>query len=332
MSDERLIDCSFADALPVVHIQQNVEEIHLVYGTDDNYILPTMISAASAARCFVPRGRKLIIHLFDAGVTDVHYEHFVKTVCRENPVVDVCRHNLNAELFDGMAAWRGSYVTYSRMFMADILKEVEWAIYCDGDTLWTGDVGALWNLRDKRYVIQASVEPIKTSDVVGKEVLWYASHKLAFDRKNYCCMGLMLMNLELARREQVARKCRGFIRRFPAHRTADQTVLNYVCLGRINPLPLQWGVLSFCHRGVDLAQDALIHYANDLPWRRDSIGKLNSDVVRVWIRFAKSIGEYAEVEEGGGDGGCLSFSNIINGYCIYRKPFQHMIRYEIPAG
>ena len=101
-----------------------MDTIHLVYGTDDNYIFPTMVSAASAAHLLV-KDRKMVIHLFDAGVTDVHYADYEKRVCELNANVTCERHRLGKEMFKDFGAWRGSVVTYSRMFMAEILKDLE---------------------------------------------------------------------------------------------------------------------------------------------------------------------------------------------------------------
>jgi len=90
------------------------DTVHLIYGSDNNYIFPTMVSAASAA--FGIRGSyDLVVHLFDLGVSDVNYADFEERVRQVNPRVVCVRHVLDKALFDGFGAWRGSIATYSRI-------------------------------------------------------------------------------------------------------------------------------------------------------------------------------------------------------------------------
>lgn len=262
--------------------------IHLIYGTDDNYIFPTMVSAASAAHQ-LGSGRKLIIHLFDAGVTDEHYADYEKRVCSLNENVCCMRHCLSAEMFSGFGAWRGSLVTYSRMFMAEILPDVDWAIYFDGDTLWVGDIGKLWDLRDETKLIQASIDPPTPTGFANPEWEWYAERGIRIDPNGYLCMGLMLANLSKMREERIAEKCRDFMQKYPAPRMVDQTVINYVCKGEVFALPPEWGVFSVWHGCADLTKDGALHYVDDLPWRRKKANRLLSDVVLLWYEFGRKV-------------------------------------------
>ena len=133
-----------------------MKSIHLIYGSDDNYWFPTAVSAASAAHgC----SQRLVIHLFDAGVSDAHYCEYEALIKKAHSDTVCERHKLDAKMFEGFGAWRGFFVTYSRMFIQDILPDLDWAIYCDGDTLWLGDIAQLWALRDNTKLIQASQDP-----------------------------------------------------------------------------------------------------------------------------------------------------------------------------
>lgn len=265
-----------------------MDVIHLVYGTDDNYIFPTMVSAASAAH-LQGKDRKMVIHLFDAGVTDEHYADYEKRVCDLNPNVSCERHRLSPEMFKDFGAWKGSVVTYSRMFMAEILGDLDWAIYFDGDTLWTGDIGKLWDLRDESKLVQASIDPPTPTGFVNPEWQWYKERGITINPEGYLCMGLMLANLKKMREENVPQKCREFMAKYHAPRVVDQTVLNYVCERKKAALPPEWGVFSAWHGTADLTKDGAIHYVTDVPWRRDKINRLLSDVVLLWYEFGKRV-------------------------------------------
>ena len=262
------------------------DAIHLVYGSDDNYWFYTAISAASAAHgCSAP----LTLHLFDIGISDEHYAEYERLVRRAGGAVTFVRHRLKTEDFAKFGAWKGSLVTYSRMFMAELLPGLDWAIYVDGDTLWLGDIAKLWALRDETKLIQASVDPPFVDGTICPDRKWYAAQGLEIDPNAYLCMGLMMANLRKMREEKIADGCRAFLAKYPTPGIVDQTVLNYVCKGRLTPLPKQWGVFSAWHVGVDLSDGGCVHYVTDVPWRRDKLNRLLSDIVLVWYDFAREV-------------------------------------------
>ena len=260
--------------------------IHLIYGSDDNYWFPTAISAASAA---FGSSEPLTIHLFDLGVTDEHYDEYLALIRKANPKVCCERHLIDKSMFEGFGEWRGSIATYSRMFIQDILPDVDWAIYVDGDTLWLGDIAKLWKLRDETKLIQASEDPPMPLGEKHPDDDWYVQNGIEMSRDGYLCMGLMMVNLRAMRAEGVSEKCHAFMQRYSRPKIVDQTVLNCVCRGRTAGLPVEWGIFSVWHGKVDLRKDVCIHYVNDLPWRRDKLNRLVSDVVLLWYEFTERI-------------------------------------------
>ncbi len=260
--------------------------IHLIYGSDDNYWFPTAISAASAAygcSCAIE------IHLFDAGVKNEHYAEYEKIIHQANPKAVLERHVLDSKMFEGFVRWKGSVVTYSRMFIQDILPDLDWAIYVDGDTLWLGDIARLWELRDDEMLIQASVDPPMPLEERHPDEEWYEKNGLKMSRHDYLCMGLMLVNLKALRKLGISNKIKDFMEKHPRPPIVDQTVLNYVCHGYMSELPKEWGVFSIWHGNVDLSKDTCIHYVDDLPWRRDKLNRLISDVVLIWYEFSERV-------------------------------------------
>lgn len=260
------------------------DDIHLIYGADDNYWFPTAVSAASAAFGAI---RGIVIHLFDLGVSDDHYAEYERLIKKANEKARCVRHVLDREMFDGFGSWKGSIATYSRMMVAELLPDVDWAIYVDGDTLWLGDIAELWELRDDGKLILASCDPPTPMGAQSPEFKWYADRGLEIDPAGYLCMGLMLANLKLMREERVAEKCRDFMKEYPCPRVVDQTVLNYVCRGKVAPLPKEWGVFSAWHGTADLSRSACLHYVDDVPWRRHKLNRLVSDVVLLWYEFTE---------------------------------------------
>ena len=258
--------------------------IHLIYGSDANYMFPTAVSAASAA-FQISQEWGLIVHLFDFGASDAQCAEMADMLRVVNSASRFERHKIDVSEYRMFGAWRGSLATYSRMFVPEILSDVDWAIYVDGDTLWLGDIGELWQLRNASVSILASVDPPTPSGKPSAEFDWFRERKLEIDEKTYFCAGLILMNLVKMRRECMTARCRAFLTKYPIPRIVDQTVLNYVLQGDSQLLPPQWGVFSTWHEGVDLSRPACVHYVNDVPWSRKKINRLLSDVVMLWFHF-----------------------------------------------
>lgn len=263
-----------------------LDTIHLIYGSDDNYWFPTAVSAASAG---FGASRPICIHLFDLGVSDEHYAEYERIVKKANTRTECTRHVIDPEMFSGFGSWRGSLATYSRMFIQDILPDIDWAIYVDGDTLWLGDIARLWDSRDASKLIQASVDPPMPLGEKHPDEDWYVENGLEVPRGGYLCMGLMMVNLKGMRDAGISAKCKDFMRSHSLPRVVDQTVLNYVCKGRTAALPAEWGVFSVWHGTADLTKNACVHFVNDLPWRRDKLNRLISDVVLLWYVFSEKV-------------------------------------------
>ena len=266
----------------------NSARIHIVYGCDDGYWFPTAVSAASAVH-FASHPEKIVLHLFDAGVSDENYEKYRSLVKKVSVLVSFERHPLNPKMFAGYGSWKGSIVTYSRMYIADLLPSIDWAIYVDGDTLWLGDPAELWSLRDESVLIQASVDPPTYLEFQNPEFDWYRQRGMEMSDADYLCMGLMVANLKKMRVEGVPSRCQEFMSKFSSPRVVDQTVLNWVCKGKTKALPQNWGVFSDWHGGIDLSKPSLVHYCQDLPWERKKANKLFSDVVMLWFEFCNRV-------------------------------------------
>ncbi len=258
------------------------DSIHLVYALDGNYVFPTMVSAASAA--YLTKA-KLIIHLFDCGMSDAQFEDARKRISNLNPTTEVVRYILDKERFKDFRAWKGSIATYSRMLTCQILKDVDWAIFFDGDTIWMRDIAELWNLREEKYLVQGSVDNRPEG-----EKGWLEANYITLNQ--YFCAGLMLMNLKRMREESIAQKCVDFVLAHPDVPTVDQTALNVVCNHSVKFLPPEWGVFSCGGELNNISvpyQIGALHYVSDLPWCRARKISMITDVVNCWWYFVRHV-------------------------------------------
>lgn len=187
------------------------------------------------------------------------------------------------ERFDGVARYHSSHATYVKFLLPELFPNLDWALYVDADTLGMGDVGEVFEEVDETKLIVGSRDIKGFNLGVDVEGPWLEERGLKFGSVAICA-GVMLMNLKAMREERIAEKCFEFLKEYGAAPLADQTVLNYVCRGRIGELSPRWGVFSMCPEGVDFTKSAIVHFPADVPWERKKLNKLNHDFVALWYK------------------------------------------------
>lgn len=116
--------------------------------------------------------------------------------------------------------YNGSKLPYLRLFLPELLPELDWIIYSDVDTIWNLDPAELWKLKDETK----SICWVKDLDTTRMECEKWAKIKLP----NYACSGVCLINLKKWREEGITEKCLDFLRKNGCPPYADQDVLNIV--------------------------------------------------------------------------------------------------------
>ena len=155
-----------------------VETIHIAIPSDDGYWRYAAVTAASAVRsCSIP----VCIHLIDGGLADESWRQFCQIVGTE-----CVRHRFDISRFP---QWHGSGITWSRLWLPEILDGLDWVVSSDADIMFRGDVASLWALRDQAV----DILPSRDSPLPGKPfnqsaVSWYGSHGLEFRKPSeYFC-------------------------------------------------------------------------------------------------------------------------------------------------
>lgn len=208
-------------------------------------------------------------------------------------VIDVDQPEI-AKRLASFPEYHGSRATFAKLLIPEILSDVDWVLYLDGDTLTLGDVCEVFRWCDESKLIVGSRDPENFNLGPDCETPWLKSRGLSFSTK--ICAGVMLMNLNALREENIFDQCLTYFRRYGIPPLNEQTALNCVCAGRIGLLPPQWGVFSMCPEGVDFTQSTIIHYPQDLPWRREKLNKLMHDFVWLWWKFLEVKSEKLEVK------------------------------------
>ena len=138
--------------------------------------------------------------------------------------------------------YKGSPMAFLRLYLGELLPDVNWVVYSDVDTLWGRDVLELAALFDERKTIQW-VRDLKST--AAEFVSWCRENDVGLDGfrpDDYCCSGVCIINLKQWRERDVLGRCRDFAARYGFPQYADQDILNALLHPEAGILPEWWDV------------------------------------------------------------------------------------------
>ena len=190
------------------------DKVHVVMAADGPYLNGLEVAKASMIEsCSDPE--RLEFHIFRAG--------------------DVLCDRLRSEF----GTYRGSPMAFLRLYLGELLPDVDWVVYSDVDTLWHRDVCELWTLRDDAKTVQwVKSKPFEFVD-------WCRERKVPLDGfvpERYGCSGVCLMNLKCWRESHALQRCMDFAKRYGIPKYADQDIMNAVLPLECGMLPEHWDV------------------------------------------------------------------------------------------
>ena len=283
-----------------------MDPIHIALPSDENYVQGLTVTAVSIALYAHPDAR-LHFHILDGGIREESFAGFTACVARVNGKACFSRYRIDDSAFADFPAWSGNKMTYARLLLPALLRDVDFVIYCDSDFLWLADIGELWSERDKAFILQSSRDGCPRTERLEQE--WCERHGFPFDPERYFCAGLSFYNLSAFRHEKIVDQVFDFIRKFPDVCFADQTALNHILRGRVRLLPQKWQRFTRDVMPEELSKPIVLHYAGEVPWKRGGWWELLTDTIWLWHRFNDRIV--------GAQGGSLA---------IYFKPWQILFR------
>ena len=145
-------------------------------------------------------------------------------------------HHIDRSKIEGLALMRDNPADmWLRAFLPDLLPDVDRMLYLDADTLAMDDLGPLW---------ETDIDDAYVAAVTNVWEPWneaWATKKLGIER--YFNSGVLLMNLELMRRDAVAQKLLE-VGREEELAWGDQDALNIVLGERRVELHPRWNTMN----------------------------------------------------------------------------------------
>lgn len=258
--------------------------LHIAYATDDGYLMPTYVAASSALYWAMGDSKRIVIHILDVDITASRWVEFTDGL--RNLFGDrfgLVRHKISSERFSGLGQWHNSLAAYARLLLPELLPSVNWCLYCDGDTLFTGNPLELLRICDNRYALIGH----RDNDCRA-QMKWFYSHGYVFKENEYVCSGFLLLNLDKFRESRYGEKCFEFISKHLDVMFPDQDALNIVCQGQILQLNDNWGEFGYKYIGV--SSSGCIHYGSQQPWKlKYTRHRGMLDIEYVWFGFAMNV-------------------------------------------
>lgn len=258
--------------------------IPIVFCTDDNYVLPTMVSMQSIK--LNNKKNKVDVYIFHNGLLQENKEKF-KSLESDNFKVDF--KDVTSYLNDNLYA-TSKYPTsiYYRFFIPQILSDLDKVIYLDCDIIVNKDLKNL-------------VETSLTNCVIGaaKDCDVY----LGTRNDDYVNSGVIIYNIQECIDFDFTKKCINYIAENQNLTCPDQDAINAVCKGKVAYIPIIYNfhtIFSYDYKKVKISKSkglnlfgvkkqsdvTIYHYAgtNIKPWEL-----IESPYAKLWWKVAKSL-------------------------------------------
>ena len=256
------------NGLSFVEANVSQSEIPVCFSVDDNYIPYLDVAIASlienASKKY--RYRLIVLH---TGLIEENVKK-IKQNEKDGFVIDFVDiseevENIKANLKN---VYHFSVVTYYRLFIASLFPQYDKIVYLDCDLVVLGDISELYHTDLGENILGASPERfVQTTN----EFVLYAEKALGVDPTSYINAGVLLINLDQFRKDDIEKKFIDLITEYDFDLLdPDQAYLNYLCRDKICVLPNGWNkepLPEACE-----GKKNIVHYAlYKKPWQCDDV-------------------------------------------------------------
>ena len=182
-----------------------------------------------------------------------------------------------------------SITTYFRLFLPNMFKEIDKALYLDCDIVVKTDIANLFNIDIRDNLVGAVPD-----EAINKvyEFLKYANDYLGINAQDYFNAGILIMNFKALREFNFEEKFISLLNQIKFTVAQDQDYLNVICKDRVKYLDLSWNKMPL-DKSLNDNELKLIHYnLNYKPWRYKGI-----NYEEYFWQNAKEYGLNIELEE-----------------------------------
>lgn len=244
-------------------------EVPVFFATDDNYA-PFL---AVTFKSILDNASKDFSYKFYVLTTNLSssYEKRIKEFESEDVKIEFIFLKETIEKIKAKFHLRDYYSieTYYRFFIANMFPQYDKVLYCDCDVIVLGDIAELYNHNIDNYLVGACPEEVMTEVKIFGD---YVEQALDVDCEKYFNAGVMLMNLDGFRKENIEEKFFDMLQKYTFRVTQDEDYLNVLCKGKVKLFHLGWNKTAFKNEKFNDKDLKLIHYKiHWKPWHYDGV-------------------------------------------------------------
>ena len=242
-------------------------EMLLTCAADERFSLPMAVMLYSAMKNF--RGRSGIsIYVVDAGITPLSKSRIRRTL-RQFPVDLHWLRPPNVEAIKNLPITSHlPLACYYRLFIPDLLPDIDKAIYLDSDILVEADLAKLWEADTSNCYLLAA---LARKNIIKRRTIAVCPELEPYLEHEYFNSGVMVMNLARMRQDNIFATAIDFAQKYSdILHLADQDVLNAVCVTRWKKLDPYWNLLakSKDKSNFNFRSNSILHFVGSAkPWR-----------------------------------------------------------------
>lgn len=267
-----------------IRIQKNncslsEKEVNIALITDSRYSVPTSVVMYSAIKNKCPNSiYNFYIITENTTQNDDEFMLRLKKLAPDTVNINLIPRKEPDLPFENMQRFLQYKVGMHKIYLPEILRNIDKVIYMDGDVIVLKDLQNLFNI---------DVENVYAS--VAKDGIFYRFPKemkeMGFDKRGfYFNSGVMLHNLALQRKDNIVEKLVDYVKNNEDF-YGDQDVLNIVFQDKLKLMSYKYNCISTFFEADDLnflsqyfgeelpkdtfyiyENSTIIHYAGDKPW------------------------------------------------------------------
>ena len=215
--------------------EQTITNVPIAMAADDNYTYPTLVSITS----LMENSKKSTLYdIYIMTPGNFTEENKQKLLLLQDKYGDRCKItmiDMKNRYKDANDKGHITTPTYYRLSLSSLLPDLNKIIYLDGDTLIFEDLTEMLNINMDKLYYRGFLD----NNVHGTE-------PFGIENDHYICAGVMLINLEKLRQDNMESKFEEFIKenndKLVQH---DQTVINVLCHEYTDILPAKYGIFNF---------------------------------------------------------------------------------------
>jgi lipopolysaccharide biosynthesis glycosyltransferase len=263
-----------------------MEPVVLALASNERYF-PGLYCAVASALSYLDATKKVDLKVLDGGISQPSRDALLRLVDRVGGCMRLEFVAADLSVFGRATLGPGrSHMTYCRLLLPHLLN-VPRLVYLDCDVLVFRNLSELFDLELPRGKVLAAVPDSETLTLAQDSLVVAKAMKLPPEDAYFNC-GVMLMDLDELRKQHFFPCAVEFLNtRRPDYRFWDQSAINFLLNGQIQPLPEYWNRASWSFdQQEDNDLDCVLHYTTSAPW----LGGTRGPAQALFERFAMDAG------------------------------------------